>query len=56
MADLKEAIRVGRELIDTTPLGHLGRAGSLNELRSHLGNRYSQIRVIPDLKEAIQVS
>ncbi|KAH8654745.1 CHAT domain-containing protein [Ilyonectria robusta] len=55
MADLEEAIRVGREIIDATPSDHPDRARWLNNLGTHLGDRYSRTGAMADLEEAIRV-
>ena len=53
MADLEEAIQVGREAVDATPQDHPDRVGRLNNLGVRLSNRYSRIEVMADLEEAI---
>ncbi|KAM5353081.1 hypothetical protein ACJZ2D_017037 [Fusarium nematophilum] len=55
MADLEEAIQVGREAIDATPLDHPNRTRFLSNLGRRLGDRYSRIGTMADLEEAIQV-
>ncbi|KAL8396668.1 hypothetical protein RB594_003654 [Gaeumannomyces avenae] len=55
MADLEEAIRVGREAVDATPLDHPNRAGRLNNLGNHFGDRYSRTGAMADLEEAIRL-
>ncbi|KAL8299200.1 hypothetical protein RB593_009192 [Gaeumannomyces tritici] len=55
MADLEEAIRVGREAVDATPLDHPNRAGRLNNLGNHFGDRYSRTGTMADLEEAIRL-
>ncbi|KAH7109804.1 CHAT domain-containing protein [Dactylonectria macrodidyma] len=55
MADLEEAIRLGREAIDATPLDHPDRAGRLSNLGNHLGGRYSLTGATVDLEEAIRL-
>ncbi|KAJ4179674.1 hypothetical protein NW759_017285 [Fusarium solani] len=52
----EEAIRVGREVIDSTPLDHPERAGLLNNLGKGLGHRYSRTGAMTDLEEAIRVA
>lgn len=49
MADLEEAVRLGREAIDATPLDPPDRAGWLNNLGNHLGNRYSRTGAVAEL-------
>ncbi|KAL8364557.1 hypothetical protein RB595_003713 [Gaeumannomyces hyphopodioides] len=55
MADLEEAIRVGREAVDAAPLDHPDRAGRLNNLGVRLGDRYSRTGAMADLEEAIRI-
>ncbi|KAH8661816.1 hypothetical protein BGZ61DRAFT_316863, partial [Ilyonectria robusta] len=55
MADLDEAIRLGREAIDATPLDHPARAGWLNNLGNHLRSRYSRTGAMADLEETIRL-
>ncbi|KAH7124506.1 TPR domain-containing protein [Dactylonectria macrodidyma] len=56
MADLQEAIRVGREAFDATPLDHADRAKFLSSLGVRLGDKYSRTGAMADLEEAIRVT
>ncbi|KAL4963724.1 uncharacterized protein BDV14DRAFT_201694 [Aspergillus stella-maris] len=55
MADLEEAIRVGREAIKATPVNHLDRAHYLNNLSVNLGELYNRTGAVAVLDEAIEV-
>ncbi|KAL8365101.1 hypothetical protein RB595_004089 [Gaeumannomyces hyphopodioides] len=55
MADLEEAIRLGREAVDATPLDHPDRAKLLSNLGNRLGDRYSRTGAMADLEEAIRL-
>ncbi|KAF8123340.1 hypothetical protein EV363DRAFT_1548509 [Boletus edulis] len=53
MADLDEAIVLGREALELRPQGHPDRSLSLNTLAKSLSTRYDQLRAMADLDEAI---
>ncbi|KAL4937291.1 hypothetical protein BDV06DRAFT_216001 [Aspergillus oleicola] len=55
MADLEEAIRVGREAIKATPVNHLDRAHYLNNLSINLGDLYNRTGAVAVLDEGIEV-
>ncbi|EED11432.1 hypothetical protein TSTA_080430 [Talaromyces stipitatus ATCC 10500] len=56
MADLEEAIQVGRRAVDATPENQLDRAGRLSNLGAFLSKRYSRTSAMADLEESIQVA
>ncbi|KUL81295.1 hypothetical protein ZTR_09390 [Talaromyces verruculosus] len=56
MVELEEAIQVTRQAVEATPDDHPDRAGQLNNLGSHLGDRYSRTGAMADLEEAIEVT
>ncbi|TGO15144.1 hypothetical protein BPAE_0591g00040 [Botrytis paeoniae] len=55
MDDLKEAIRIIQEAVDTTPKDHPDLAMYLNNLGNRLNDRYSRTGAIYDLEEAIRI-
>ncbi|KAH8903000.1 hypothetical protein BR93DRAFT_971944 [Coniochaeta sp. PMI_546] len=52
MADLEEAIAVGRKAVASTPDDHPDRAAWLNNLGIKLGRRYERTGAMADLKDA----
>ena len=55
VADLEEAIRIGREAVDTTAEDHSDQAMHLNNLGVDFGNRYIRTGAITDLEESIKL-
>ena len=53
LADLDEAITLGRNALELCPEGHSDRAHSLGNLAISLGTRFSQLGSLADLGEAI---
>ncbi|KAF8123326.1 CHAT domain-containing protein [Boletus edulis] len=56
MADLDEAIVLGREAFELCPQGHPDHSTSLNNLANSLSTRYNQLGAMADLDEAIVLS
>jgi tetratricopeptide (TPR) repeat protein len=56
MGDLREAISVARQAVESTPDDHPNRAACLNNLGVMLGTRYERTGEMGDLEEAISVA
>ncbi|TLD03110.1 uncharacterized protein PgNI_12562 [Pyricularia grisea] len=54
LADLEEAIKVGREAVEATPINSPDRAGRLNNLGIRLNDKFSRTGALADLEEAKQ--
>ncbi|KAI3321054.1 hypothetical protein HD806DRAFT_504428 [Xylariaceae sp. AK1471] len=55
LADLEEALKISRQVVDMTPIDHPDRAMRLNGLANRLSDRYLEVGKIDDLEEAIRV-
>ena len=54
MADLEDAIQLGRQAVDATPLGHPDRTGCLNNLGNRQSVRYARTRAMTDQEQATE--
>lgn len=56
MQDLTEAIRLGREAVNSSPHGHPYTTGALKDLSVKLARRHEALGDLADLDEAIELA